>query len=69
MSAPHNDLSLEDMGAFLASALVAAAVALAFIGYLFWSLSATALSQSLVGTGARDPLLAGVPVPYVEEAR
>lgn len=36
---PHDDLSYEDMGAFLASALVAAAVALGFIGFLLWVLS------------------------------
>lgn len=62
---PHDDLSLQDMGAFLASALVAAAVALGFIAFLFWSLSATAPVPSLVGTGARGLLPAVAPVPYV----
>lgn len=36
---PHDDLSLEDTRAFLASALVAAAVALGFIAFLFWRMS------------------------------
>ena len=62
---PHEDLSYEDMGAFLASALVAAAVALGFIAYLFWSLSAAAPVPSLVGTGANATLGDTAPVPYV----
>ena len=36
---PHDDLSLEDMGAFLASALVSDAVSIGFIGYLLWRMS------------------------------
>lgn len=36
---PHDDLSYEDMGAFIASAIIAAAVALGFIGFLLRVLS------------------------------
>lgn len=67
---PHDDLSLENMRAFLASALVAAAIALGFIAYLFWSLSAAAPSPSLVGTGATAPLGDTAPVPaFSQEMR
>lgn len=67
---PHEDLSYEDMGAFLASALVAAAVALGFIAYLFWSLSATTSSPSLIGTGANAPLGDTAAVPaFSQEMR
>lgn len=62
---PRDDLSPEDMGAFLASAIIAAAVAICFIAFLFWTLSAAAPSPSLVGTGARGLLPAVAPVPYV----
>ena len=67
---PHDDLSLENMRAFLASALVAAAIALGFIAYLFWSLSAAAPSPSLIGTGAAAPLGDTAPVPaFSQEMR
>lgn len=62
---PHDDLSLENMRAFLASAVIAAAVALGFMGALFWTLSATTSSPSLIGTGANAPLGDTAPVPYV----
>ena len=67
---PHDDLSLENMGAFLASAIIAAAVAFGFIAYLFWSLSATTSSPSLIGAGATAPLGDTAPVPaFSQEMR
>ena len=67
---PHDDLSLEDMGAFLASAIIAAAVALGVIAFLFWSLSATTSSPSLIGTGATATLGDTASVPaFSQEMR
>lgn len=63
------DLSRRDTRRFMARSLAAAAVALGFIAFLFWSLSAAAPSPPLVGTGARGLLPAVAPVPYVWEAR
>lgn len=61
---PHDDLSLEEAGGLFARSIAAAAVALVFIGFLHWTLSATTSSPSLVGTGARGLLPAVAPVPY-----
>lgn len=67
---PHDDLSCEELGRFVASALAAAAVALVFIGWLFWTLSATTSSPSLIGTGATAPLGDTAPVPaFSQEMR
>ena len=60
---PHDDLSCEELGRFVLQALAAAAVALGFIGWLFWTLSATNSSPSLIGTGATAPLGDTAPVP------
>lgn len=62
---PHDDLSIGEAGRHFARSIAAAAVALGFIAYLFWSLSAAAPVPSLVGTGARGLLPAVAPVPYV----
>ena len=59
------DLSRRDTRRFMARSLAAAAVALGFMGALFWTLSATASSPSLIGTGANATLGDTAPVPYV----
>ena len=59
---PHDDLSCEELGRFVLQALAAAAVALGFIGWLFWTLSATTSSPSLIGTGATAPVGDTAPV-------
>ena len=68
---PHDDLSCEELGRwFVASALAAAALALVFIGFLHWTLSATTSSPSLIGTGATAPLGDAAPVPaFSQEMR
>lgn len=67
---PHDDLSCEELGRFVLQALAAAAVALGFIGWLFWTLSATTSSPSLIGTGATAPLGDTAPVPaFSQEMR
>lgn len=60
---PHDDLSLEEAGRLFARSIAAAAVALVFIGFLHWTLSATTSSPSLIGTGATAPLGDTAPVP------
>lgn len=57
------ELSRRDTSRFMARSLAAAAVALGFIGALFWALSATAPSPSLIGTGANATLGDTAPVP------
>lgn len=67
---PHDDLSCEELGRFVLKALAAAAVALGFIGWLFWTLSATTSSPSLIGTGANATLGDTAPVPaFFQEMR
>lgn len=60
----HDDLSIEVARRFLTDVVIGAVVALVFIGFLHWTLSATTSSPSLVGTGARGLLPAVAPVPY-----
>lgn len=57
------DLSRRDTRRFMARSLAAAAVALVFIGFLHWTLSAPTSSPSLIGTGATAPLGDTAPVP------
>lgn len=67
---PHDDLSLEEAGRHLARSIAAAAVALVFIGFLHWTLSATTSSPSLIGTGANATLGDTAPVPaFSQEMR
>jgi hypothetical protein len=64
------DLSRRDTLRFMARSLAAAAVALGFIGALFWTLSATPSSPSLIGTGATASLGDTAPVPaFSQEMR
>lgn len=60
---PHDDLSPEEAGGLFARSIASAAVALVFIGFLHWTLSATTSSPSLIGTGATAPLGDTAPVP------
>lgn len=67
---PHDDLSLGEAGRLIARSIAAAAVALVFIGFLHWTLSATTSSPSLIGTGANAPLGDTAPVPaFSQEMR
>lgn len=67
---PHDDLSCEELGRFVLQALAAAAVALGFMGALFWTLSAPTSSPSLIGTGATATLGDTAPVPaFSQEMR
>ena len=67
---PHDDLSLEEAGKLIARFIAAAAIALVFIGFLHWTLSATTCSPSLIGTGATAPLGDTAPVPaFSQEMR
>lgn len=67
---PHDDLSLEEAGRLFARFIAAAAVALVFIGFLHWTLSATTSSPSLIGTGATASLGDTAPVPaFSQEMR
>lgn len=66
----HDDLSLEEAGRLFARSIAAAAVALGFIGFLHWTLSATTSSPSLIGTGANATLGDTAPVPaFSQEMR
>jgi len=66
---PHDDLSCEELGRFVLQELAAAALALVFIAWLLWTLSA-APSPSLIGTGATAPLGDTAPVPaFSQEMR
>ena len=67
---PHDDLSLEEAGKLIARFIAAAAIALVFIGFLHWTLSATTSSPSLIGTGANATLGDTAPVPaFSQEMR
>jgi hypothetical protein len=64
------DLSRCDTRRFMARSLAAAAVALGFMGALFWTLSAPTSSPSLIGTGATATLGDTAPVPaFSQEMR
>lgn len=66
----HDDLSIEVARRFLTDVVIGAVVALVFIGFLHWTLSATTSSPSLIGTGATAPLGDTAPVPaFSQEMR
>lgn len=66
----HDDLSIEVARRFLTDVVIGAVVALVFIGFLHWTLSATTSSPSLIGTGATASLGDTAPVPaFSQEMR
>lgn len=66
----HDDLSIEVARRFLTDVVIGAVVALVFIGFLHWTLSATTSSPSLIGTGANATLGDTAPVPaFSQEMR
>lgn len=64
------DLLRDESRRFVTRALAAAGVALGFIAWLLWTLSATTTTPSLIGTGATATLGDTAPVPaFSQEMR